>query len=111
MQAAGMHISPTPAYFLVKTQQLRRALCHESVDFATGLIHALDLSANQSAQSTTQLPHAAKLKRPDSVSVRVDGPQYITDTGIEAIGVNILYGDGYGGGKTVRRGFGLVLTS
>ena len=102
MQAGGMHLSPTPAYFSVKVQQLRRALCHESTDLATGLIHTLDISSIQSTKADTQPHKTAEIERPDSVSVRVDGPQYISDTGIETIDVNIHYGDGDGGGKTVR---------
>jgi len=102
MQAGGMHLSPTPAYFSIKVQQLRRALCHESTDFATGLIHTLDISSIQFTEANAQPHKTAEIRRPDSVLVRVDGPHYISDTGIEAIDVNIHYGDGDGGGKTVR---------
>jgi len=81
MQAAGMHLSPTPAYFSIKVQQLRRALYHESTDFATGLIHTLDISSIQSTKANTQPDKTPEIERPDSVSVRVDGPHYISDTG------------------------------
>lgn len=102
MQAGGMHFSPTPAYFSIKVQQLRRALCHESTDFASGLIHSLNISSIQSAKASTHPHKTAEIERPDSVSVSIDGPHYISDTGIEAIDVSIHYGDGDGGGKAVR---------
>jgi hypothetical protein len=38
----------------------------------------------------------------DSVAIQVSEPKFITDEGIEAIDVEIHYGDPNGDGKTVR---------
>lgn len=94
-----MHLTPTPAYFQVKVHQLHRALAREGATFETGLIDALDLSTSDSGASPdTTIPLQEK---PDNVVTRVSDPKYITEEGIEAIDVEIHYGNPNGGGKTV----------
>lgn len=96
-----MHISPTSAYFLVKIQQLHRALSRNDSDFDSGLLHALDVHTDRPG-TTSGGELVSTLQIPESVTTRVDGPLYVTDEGIEAIDVEIHYGTVDGGGKSVR---------
>lgn len=98
MKAAGMHTCPSSAKLVVKVHQLHRALAREGATFDNGLMDALDLSTSQATHHTdTAMP---LLKKPDSVTIQVSDPKYITDGGIEAIDVEMHYGDN-GSGKTV----------
>jgi hypothetical protein len=99
MKGAGMHLTPTPAYFLVKIKQLHQALYQSNVDFNASLLDCLDVHTSHIAW-----PKAGSevwLEKPDSVTIQVSEPKYITDKGIEAIDVEIHYGDPNGSGKTV----------
>jgi len=104
MKAAGMHLTPTPAYFLVKIKQLHRALSHGDSDFNASLLDCLDV--HTSDVSRPKVGSNLLLERPDSVTIQVSEPKYITDGGIEAIDVDIHYGDPDGVGKTVCPPFG-----
>jgi hypothetical protein len=95
-----MHLTPTPAYFMVKIKQLHRALVRVGAIFDTGLLDALDLSTIKSSAKPCGTA-TTLLERPDSVTTQVSAPKYITDEGIEAIDVEIHYGDPNGSGKTV----------
>jgi hypothetical protein len=99
MKSEGMHLTPTPAYFLVKIKQLHQALCQSNADGNASLLDCLDVHTSHIAW-----PKAGSevlLERPDSVIIQVSEPEYITDEGIEAIDVDIHYGDPNGSGKTV----------
>jgi hypothetical protein len=95
-----MHLTPTPAYFLVKIKQLHRALAREVSTFDTGLLDALDLFTTRTSAKPSGTANSL-LEKPDSVTTQVSAPKYITDEGIEAIDVEIHYGDPNGSGKTV----------
>lgn len=99
MKSVGMHLTPTPAYFLVKIKQLHQALWQSNADFNASLLDCLDVHTSDIAR-----PEAGSdllLKKPDSVTIQVSEPKFITDEGIEAIDVGIHYGNPEGGGKTV----------
>ena len=99
MKAAGMLTSPSSAKLVVKVHQLHRALARVGATFSTGLIECLDLSTLQATNYTnTPVP---LLKKPDSITIRVSNPKYITNEGSEAIDVEMHYGDPNGSGKTV----------
>jgi hypothetical protein len=100
MKAAGMHICPSSAELVVKVHQLHRALVREGATFDGDLIGALDLATIQARAKTlgTGIP---LMEKPDSVITRVSDARYITDEGIEAIDVEMHYGDPNGNGKTV----------
>ena len=91
-----MHLSPTPAYFVVKIEQLHRALSHD-IDFDHGLLYSLDLSSTASENAAVAVS-SPLMQVPKSVTTRVQGPEYITDNGVEAID----YGTPDGGGKSVN---------
>ena len=99
MESEGMHLTPTPAYFLVKIKQLHQALCQSDADFNASLLDCLDVDMSDIAR-----PEAGSdllMERPESVTIQVSEPKYITDGGIEAIDVEIHYVDHNGGGNTV----------
>ena len=99
MKAAGMHTCPSSSKLVVKVRQLHRALARQGANFDNGLIVAVDLSALQAAKDAdTAMPLS---KKPDSITVQVSDPKYITDEGIEAIDVEMHYGNPNGSGKTV----------
>ena len=99
MKAAGMHTCPSSSKLVVKVHQLHRALAREGATFDNGLMDALDLSTFQATTySDMMMP---LLKKPDSVNLHVSDPKYTTDEGIEAIDVEMQYGDPNGSGKTV----------
>jgi len=95
-----MHLSPTPAYFVVKIEQLHRALSHD-IDFDHGLLYSLDLSSTASENAAVAVS-SPLMQVPKSVTTRVQGPEYITDNGVEAIDVSIHCGTPDGGGKSVN---------
>ena len=99
-----MHLTPTPAYFLVKIKQLHRALSQNIADFNASLLDCLDV--HTSDKSRPKVGSDLLLDRPDSVAIQVSEPKYITDGDIEAIDVDIHYGDPDGVGKTVCPPFG-----
>jgi len=106
MKAAGMHLTPTPAYFLIKTQQLRRALLHKSEEFSSGLVYCLDVLVTPSETETAAATAPVELlKIPANVSTRVSNPRFITNKGVEAVDVEIHYGTPDGGGKFVSANF------
>ena len=100
MKAAGMHICPSAAELVVKVHQLHRGLVREGATFDTNLIDALDLSAIHASPEPPGTA-IALWERPESVSIQVPDAKYVTDEGIEAIDVEMHYGDPIGGGKTV----------
>jgi hypothetical protein len=99
MKAAGVHICPSSAELVVKVHQLHRALVREGATFDGDLIDALDLATIQARAKTfgTGIP---LMEKPDSVITRVSDVRYFTDEGIEAIDVEMHYGDPNGNGKT-----------
>jgi len=103
MKAAGMHLTPTPAYFLVKIKQLHRALSLDDSNSNASILDCLDVHASDNPRQ--KVGSDLLLERPDSVTIQVSEPEYITDGGIEAIDVEIYHGDPDGVGKTVCRPF------
>jgi hypothetical protein len=84
------------SYFVVKMEQLHRALREPNPDFHAGLIDSLDIGDHTPEAVQPDLP-----KRPENLSIKVEGPKYVTDDGIESFEVEMHYGAAEGKGKTV----------